>query len=181
MVVGLGMANLLTGIGRLLHRRTTIRLSAIHLAWTLFVLLYLVIYWWTVVFGWRDWQDWNILVFLFVLAYGIFLFLLCVILYPTDMPDSWDAYDQFMKMRRWFFGVLLLVMLAELGDTYLKEHFDELGLPYLLLVGSWIAMALAGWFSTNRRVQTVVAVYQCVSLLAWAGYQLSDLEWPVRT
>jgi hypothetical protein len=71
-------------------------------------------------------------------------------------------------------------MFAELGDTYIKHHFDELGPPYLLVVGSWITMALVGWFSSSRRVQTVVAVYQFVSLLAWAAFQLSDLEWSVR-
>ena len=177
VVVGLGIAHLLTGIGRLLHRRGEIRLSGIHLAWTLWVFLFMVIYWWTAVYGYQEWQHWNIVLFLFILAYGVLLFLLCVILYPADVPESWDMHEHFMSMRRWFFGIFVLTIIMEFGDTYLKDHFDDLGPLYVLLVGSWIALAVLGWISTNRRTQSFIVAYHLVTLLAWVGYRLQDLEW----
>ena len=76
VVVGLAIANMLNGIGRLIYRFKELKMSASFAAWTVFLFLYLVIYWWTVVFGWQEWQNWNLLIFLFVLTYGVVLFLL---------------------------------------------------------------------------------------------------------
>jgi hypothetical protein len=179
VVVGLGIAHLLTGIGRFLHRRGETRLSGIHLAWTLWVFVFMVVYWWTVVYGYQDWQNWNIVIFLFILAYGVLLFLLCVILYPTDVPQSWSTYEHFMAMRRWFFGIFVLTMLMELGDTFAKGHFDDLGTLYVLLIGSWIAFSILGWISSNRRTQAFIVVYGLITLLAWIAYRLRDLDWSI--
>lgn len=177
VVVGLGMAHLLTGIGRLIHRGDTARLSAAHILWTAFVFAYMVVYWWTVVFGYQDWPNWNIIIFLFVLAYGVLIFLLVVVLYPSELPEPWDMQAHFMRMRRWFFGILIMLVLTEVTDTGLKGHFDDFSIPYIFLMGSWIATAVLGWISTNLRLQTVIAGYSLVSLVAWVSYQLRDLEW----
>ena len=105
IIIGLGMANMLTGAVRLLHHRQDIRYSLTHAAWTLFVFFMMVVYWWTVVFGWKDWEHWNILLFLFLLIYAITLYLWSAILYPGDVPEAWDLQQHFIGMRRWFFSV----------------------------------------------------------------------------
>jgi hypothetical protein len=176
VVVGLGIANLLTGVGRLLHRHNEVRVSVAFLAWILFVFHYMVIYWWTVVFGWQDWQDWNLLYFIFVLTYGIVLYLLSVILFPTDMPKDWNPHTSLMSMRKWFFSLFLFLILIELLDTYLKDHLTEFSNLYLLLLATWLAGGIVGWFSENRRTHAVAAVVVLGSQIAWVAYQLSDLE-----
>ena len=177
VVVGLGMANMLKGIGEMLHKRHTIRFSVMHLVWTIFVFVMMIIYWWTVVFGWKDWQNWNILLFMFVLIYGVILFLLCAILYPGEIPESWDPYAHFIDLRRWFFGIMLVWVAFELTDTWLKEHFDDFGVPYLLLIGFFSTGAVIGYFSAKRRVQNILANFYLAVLLSWLIYQLRDLEW----
>jgi len=177
VVVGLGIANLLNGLGQVLHKHRGMRLSVAHLAWTAFVFFFMVIYWWTVVYGWKDWQHWNILLFLFLLLYGVQLFLLSVILYPRELSTTRDFDDSFIAMRRWFFGMLLFLIVTEIGDSYMKSHLDDFALPYMLLLGSWVAGSIVGWRSENRRVQASIAVYALVTLLCWVGYQLRDLEW----
>ena len=122
VVVGLGIANLLTGIGRLFHR-PNVKISVTFFAWVIFIFLWMVIYWWTVVFGWLDWQNWSLLFFMFVLMYGIILYLLSVILIPTDMPSSWDPPDSLLRMRHWFSGLLLVLIFVEVTDSYLKNHW----------------------------------------------------------
>jgi len=179
VVVGLGIANLLTGIGRLVHRHRHIRVSITFLAWTLFVFNFLVIYWWTVVFGWQSWQNWNLLVFMFVLCYGILLFLLSVILFPVDMPEKWDPHSHFIDLRRWFFGIFIGVIFVEALDSYLKNHLDSFSTPYYSLLGLWIIVSGVGWSSENRRTQNVVSIVALASQLAWFAYQLRDLEWSV--
>jgi hypothetical protein len=177
VIIGLGMANMLTGAVRLLHHRQDIRYSLTHAAWTLFVFFMMVVYWWTVVFGWKDWEHWNILLFLFLLIYAITLYLWSAILYPGDVPEAWDLQQHFIGMRRWFFSVELVWIACELTDTYLKEHFDDFSTPYYLLIGSWTAAALLGWVSANRRAQMFIALYHLVTLLLWIVYQFRDLEW----
>lgn len=177
VVVGLGITHLLTGFGRLLHLEKGFRTSGAHLVWTLYVFLYLVVYWWTIVFGWQDWENWNILLFLFVLLYGVLLFLLCVVLYPADPPESWNPGQHFIDTRRSFFLILVLMLFTEFGDTALKQHFDDFALAYVLIIGSWIATSIVGWFSESSRVQLLIAAYQLVTLVAWVGYQFRDLYW----
>jgi hypothetical protein len=181
VVVGLGVAHLLTGIGQLIHRSETARLSAAHLIWTFWVFLFLVVYWWTVVFGYQDWQNWNIVVFLFVLMYGVLIFLMAVILFPPNLPEPWDLRAHFIGKRRWFFGIFALLVLTELTDTGLKNHFDEFSIPYFILMGSWILLAILGWFTSGHRTQGLIAGYCLISLLSWVGYQLRDLEWVIAS
>jgi len=180
VVIGLGIANLLTGLGRLLHQQRKARVSAVHLTWTAWLFLYMVIYWWTVVFGWQTWQQWNILLFLFVLSYGVLLYLLSVVLYPPDIPDPWDTDAHFLAMRHWFFGLFAATVLVELTDSYLKAHLEQFAVPYWLLMGSWFVLSIACWFSRNRRLHQVTAAYVIVSLVLWVIYQLRDLDWPTR-
>lgn len=181
VVIGLGMANVLTGVGRLLHRHNEVTVSVAFVAWTLFIFHFMVIYWWTVVFGWQEWQNWNLLLFAFILTYGILLFLLSVILFPTDMPQSWDPHAHFIEMRKWFFGLLVVLVLVEVLDSYLKDHFDDFSTPYFLLMGFWIGCAITGWFSTNRRTHTAISVAAATSQLFWTAYQLRDLEWVINS
>jgi hypothetical protein len=177
VILGLGMANMLTGAVQLLHHRRTMRYSVAHAAWTLFVFLLMVVYWWTVVFGWKNQEDWNVLLFLFLLLYGIALYLLSAILYPSAIPASWNMEEHFIGLRRWFFSVELVWIAFELTDTYLKDHFDDFSLPYDLLMASWTAAAILGWVSANRRTQMLIASYHCITLLIWMVYQFHDLEW----
>lgn len=177
VVVGLGIANILNGIGRLLHRHKDVRVSVTFAAWTLFLFLYMVIYWWTVVFGWQNWQNWNLVIFMFILTYGIVLFLLSVILYPADMPSDWDPHDRFIDMRRWFFGLFILLIFIEFLDSYLKDHLSGFSTPYLLMLGLWLACGVAGFISKNRRVHAIASVSALASQNLWVLYQLRDLEW----
>jgi hypothetical protein len=177
VIVGLGMANMLTGSVRLLHRRATTRFSVAHMAWTLFVFFMMVVYWWTVVFGWREWENWSLPLFLFLLCYGISLFLLSAILYPGETPEEWDVFEHFIGMRKWFFGVELTWIALELTDTYLKDHFDDFSVPYVALMASWVVAIVWGFISTDRKVHNGIALYHLVTLLAWLFYQFRDLEW----
>lgn len=177
VVVGLGIANILTGVGRLIHRESTVRLSVNFVAWALYVSVYMVVYWWTVVFGWQETQQWNLVLFTFVLTYGICLYLLSVIIFPTDMQASWEPAEHIIAKRHWYFGVFLALIVIEFTDSYLKDHLDEFSAPYYGLIAIWTACGLAGWFSRKRRVHDIAAVVTLTAQIAWISYQLTDLEW----
>jgi hypothetical protein len=177
VVVGLGIANILTGIGRLIHREAKMELSPNFVAWTLFVSFYMVVYWWTVVFGWQALQNWNLVMFMFVLAYGLILYLLSVILFPTDMPENWEPGTHIIRKRHWFYGVFLALVVIEFLDSYLKGHLDDFSAPYYVLMTVWATGGILAWTSRKKRVHDIVAIIVVVSQVAWVSYQLSDLEW----
>ena len=181
VVVGLAIANMLNGIGRLIYRFKELKMSVSFIAWALFLFLYLVIYWWTVVFGWQEWASWNLLVFLFVLIYGVLLFLLSVILFPSELPESWDPGDHLISMRRWFFGVFGVLIIVETMDSWLKDHLEHFSLPYFAMLSIWLVAAVVGWSSRNRTVHAASAVLVVTAQVAWAAYQLADLEWSLAS
>ena len=181
VVVGLAIANMLNGIGRLIYRSKELKLSVSFVAWTVFLFLYLVIYWWTIVFGWQEWQNWNLLIFLFVLIYGVVLFLLSVVLFPAELPASWNPGEHLIEMRRWFFGIFAGLIVVEVMDSWLKDHLVQFSLPYLALVMTWSVAAVVGWTSRSQTVHAFCAGAALVAQVTWAAYQLADLEWSLAS
>lgn len=181
VVVGLAIANMLNGIGRLIYRFKELKMSVSFVAWTVFLFLYLVIYWWTIVFGWQEWQNWNLLLFLFVLIYGVVLFLLSVVLFPAELPGSWDPGEHLIEMRRWFFSIFAVLIVVEVMDTWLKDHLVQFSLPYLALVMTWSVVAFVGWTSRSRTIHAFCAGAALVAQVTWAAYQLADLEWSIAS
>lgn len=177
VVVGLGLANMFTGLGRLVHRRKTVSFSLAHAGWSVHLFSMMVVYWWTVVFGWQDYQNWNILIFLFILVYGFALFMLSALLYPSEVPERWDLREHFREIRGWFFAFYFLWFGSEMLDTWLKDHFDDFSWPYALVMTSWAATALWAWASRHRWVHDTVAIFQAATLISWILYGLRDLEW----
>ena len=177
VVLGLGLANMFTGLASLVHRRSSVSFSWAHAGWSVHLFSMMVVYWWTVVFGWKDFQDWNVLVFFFILLYGFVLFMKSSLLYPSDVPAEWDLGEHFSEIRRWYFAFYLAWVVLELIDTWLKGHFDDLSWPYFFVIGSGVATVLWAWVSPRRWVHDVVGVFQAVVLVSWILYGLRDLEW----
>ena len=137
----------------------------------------MVVYWWTVVFGWQALQNWNLILFMFVLTYGLVLYLLSVILFPTDMPENWEPGTHIIRKRHWFYGVFLALVVIEFLDSYLKGHLDDFSAPYYVLMTAWATGGILAWTSRKKRVHDIVAIIVVASQVVWVSYQLSDLEW----
>jgi hypothetical protein len=129
------------------------------------------------VFGWQEWQNWNLLIFLFVLIYGVVLFLLSVVLFPAELPAFWDPGEHLIEMRRWFFSIFAVLIVVEVMDSWLKDHLVQFSIPYFALITTWSIAAVVGWSSRNRTVHAFFAVTALIAQVTWAAYQLADLEW----
>jgi hypothetical protein len=145
VVLGLGIVHLLSGVARLVATRGQWTAYWIHLLWTWNTFQFLVFFWW---FGWR-WTvvpEWTLGLFLFVLIYAVGLYLLCALLYPPGGAER-DFRTIYYQNRGWFFGLWVALMLWDIVDTRLKEHYGLSGFPLfvvairvVLVVGSSIAM-----------------------------------------
>lgn len=169
MVVSLSIARLLTGAARFVQHPGQ-KLYPVHLGWAAFMLLYLIHFWW--------WEyrlaalpDWNFVIFLFVVAYAILLFLLCTLLFPDHIGDYAGYEDYFLSRRKWFFGILAATFVMDLADTALKgaARFTALGLEYPIHIGLYVLGCLVAIKTRNQRFHAafiaIMLVYQMSFIL----------------
>ena len=161
IIIGLALTHVLSALGAAVHRLRghgdTIRLEPVYLLWVGFVLTWLISFWW---FEFRFQAlvvEWTFGLYLFLISYSICLFLIAVILIPTRMEGVRDSYEYFMEGRRWFFGVVLLGIVIDVADSFVKGvewgvHPLNLGLNGVL-----IAICLIGMATDRHRVQFVTA------------------------
>ena len=120
IILGLGITQLLTGVGRLIQARDRVRVYWPALAWVGVLLLVHVQTWWTT-FEMRERADWHFFAFLVVLLQPIVLYLLAALVLP-DFGETGSADEEFVDLRanyfanaRWFHGLGLVALVVSLG------------------------------------------------------------------
>ena len=108
IVLGLGIAHLLTSVHRLVQARARVRTYWLPLLWTL-LLFVTQIEWWWAIFALRTETVWNFFYFLFVLLSPVSLYLAAAFVLPEveaggDAPIDLRAY--YYENRRWFFAIV---------------------------------------------------------------------------
>ena len=167
IVLGLALTHVLSGAGRIVHRLaghgSPIRLDWIHLTWVAHIFSWIVFYWWYS-FTRTVESEWSLLVFMFIIFYTVTLYLMCVVLIPSDLDEVSDFAEYFMSLRSWFFAGMILLILVDFADSALKglDNVMDLGLGYasqriFLLLGGIVAMR-----SQSRWYHSVYAIVSFV-------------------
>ena len=148
VVVGLGIAQALRGLGRLVHARDSVRVYWPHLIWLANIVLWMIVFWWFS-FGLVDLPEWRLLDLLWVLLYAAGIYFLVALLLPDTIPDDFDPGAHFHKTRPWFFGALFCVGLMEIGDWWVKTVYQgvlpgQSGLQAVLYVALFSAPDFSG-------------------------------------
>lgn len=169
IIIGLGIAHLLRGLASLVQHPGRDRIYWVHLLWVAFMFFNMVFFWWWE-FSLTTLEVWYFQDYLFVIVYAVILYLMCALLFPSDLDDYSGFEDYFLSRRRWFFGLLVTSFLLDLYDTWLKgaEHFNTLGTAYKVFTAVNVTAAIAGALSGNRRVQAVIAVVLFAYQIHWA-------------
>lgn len=169
-VVGLGIARLLLGFAGFIQHPGRARLYPVHLIWAASLLLTLVHFWWWE-FALIHKTDWNFIDFLFLVAYCIALFLLCVLLFPEDVKEYGGYEEFFMSRRAWFFGLFALTIVFDIFDTSLKgpDHLASFDLEYTIQVPLGIAFCAVAILTRNRYYHYGIAILQFAYQLSWIG------------
>jgi hypothetical protein len=162
IVVGLGIAHILSSIGSAIHRirghGEHIRLELTYLCWvgSMFVWL-LTFWWWEFKFSKLD-IEWTVGLYLFIIGYATCLYLTTVVLIPSRMEGVDDSYEYFIKGRKWFFSLLTLAVLTDIVDTYLKGPNRILQPIYVAQISLFLALCVTGAITKRRQLQLVTAV-----------------------
>lgn len=168
MIIGLGLARLLSGTARIIQHPDQYRLYPVHLAWVASTLLMLVHFWWWE-FGLYKIGHWTFGTYFFLIGYAIVLFLLCAMLFPDSMQDYTSYEDYFYSRRGWFFGLLAFTYALDVIDTLLKgkTHFAQFGYEYLFRIPTLIVLCVIAILTRNRIYHTVFVVAALAYQITW--------------
>ena len=166
LILGLGLAHLLLGIGRMIHRRDQVRPDAVHLLWTGAVFWTVVLNWW-VFFQAQSVSVWSFDYFVVVVVWAVLYFLLAVLLFPPDVTGDEDYSALFERNRRWFLGIFVATSLVDIALTAIRgDVFDPpIYLPFAL---HFSALGVIGLFVTSRRFHVGLAGYVLGIGLTWS-------------
>jgi hypothetical protein len=153
IVLSLAITHILSGLGRIVHRLaghgSPIRMDVAHLTWVAHIFSWIVFFWWYS-YAWTTRFEWSLLVFVFLILYAVALYLMCVVLIPSDLDEVEDFESYFLSLRTWFFGGVVALILIDFADSAVKgwDNVIDLGLGYaslrsFLLVGALVATRTA--------------------------------------
>jgi hypothetical protein len=159
VIMGLGITHLATGATKLIQRRDEVRFDLPHALWTLNVLMYILLIWWSM-FWWSGHEDWYAYQYMFITLYAIVLFFLAAMLYPWDMDKGFDIRAYFFRNRIWFFGGLAVAWLLDIPETVVKASTDLRPVPqeYIVFVSLHLAIAVIGLVTRNATVHLALPV-----------------------
>ena len=175
IVLGLGTANLLMGLARIVQLRSRIKMYWPTILWALTLLVIHVQTWWTM-FGLRFVQTWDFVSFSLTLLQPIFLFFLSALIMPDfDRDDALDLKRNYFAHARWFFGIFIALLLASIARTYalagrLPQSAD---LAFHVFFG---VTASAMMISRNETLHKLNAILAAVTIAAYIALLFMRLQ-----
>lgn len=159
IIIGLGIAHLLRGIAKIIQHPGRHAVYWVHLVWVGFMFVQMAFWWWWQ-FNLVDLPVWQFQNYMFLLIYAVILFLVCALLFPSDLDDYSGFEEYYFSRRKWFFGLFGTSFLIDLYDTWLKgaEHFSSLGPQYLFLVGSFVTFSVVAIMTRWRLFHAIFAI-----------------------
>lgn len=159
IVIGLALTHLMQGVGRILENPKSTRVWWVHLLWVAHTGL-LSVFWWWFEFQLRTMPVWTFQLYAFVLGYAFLIYLICTLLFPSDLAPHASFKEYFLSRRRAFFGMLIALLAVDVLDTLTKgaAHFRSLGIEYPLSQAVLMALCIVGIISPRPRVQAVIAI-----------------------
>jgi hypothetical protein len=166
IVIGLGVTNLLAGLGRAFYRRRETPMDEVHIVLTAGTLLLLILQWW-VTFKWNTETHWTFDHYLALIIWAVSMYLMTVFLYPPDLSETEEHKARFERNRSGYYSsfsamcLLDIVQAAIHGDLFHPVWY----LPY---AGHYTLLGAIGLCARRRGYDRFFAWYLLISLLIWS-------------
>ena len=131
IIIGLAITQLLQGVAGIVQNPRRAKPYWIHLVWVAYAFMQAAFWWWWE-YRFTQTHVWTFQLYAFVLGYAVLMYMLCALLFPSEIAGFQGFKDYFYARRSWFFGVNAAVFVVDLLDTLLKgaAHFASLGWEY---------------------------------------------------
>lgn len=171
IILGLAVAQVLTGYRALALARTRVRLYAPTLVWTVIVLMIAVQSWWAM-FGLREVAAWTFGGFTILLLQTILIYMLAGLSLPDVGDGEVDLQAHYFTHHRLFFGVVVALVVVSVGkDVVFAGHLPtpaNVAFQGALAAASAIAAATkAPWYHRLLAPTVLTAFVAYVGLLFW--------------
>jgi hypothetical protein len=163
VIYALAVAQILSGVSRLVQTNATIRWYLPHAIWTGTLFVYIFLVWWS---AWEFRElDWQFPEYLFMVIAPTLLYLTCSLLIPQHLDErSVDLEAHFYKVRRPLLWSFLLATVAAVSDGNVLAGepiwFDGREGHIAVLLST-----IAGLSVANRKAQTAIAVAVASALM----------------
>jgi len=175
IILGLGITQLVTGLGRLIQARRRIQSYAPTLIWVALLLVIHVQTWWAM-FGLRNQTHWNFIQFFIVLLQPLVLSLLAALVLPEIGPDTHvDLRANYFDQARWFFCLLVLLLVVSL----VKDVVLSGSLPSGINVGAhvvFISTSVVAAITQREWYHRQLAPFSIALMLAYIGVLFAQLS-----
>jgi hypothetical protein len=170
IIVGLGIAHILSGVGRIISHPSRQRVYWVHLLWVAWAFAWLTLFWWFQ-FQRSITEVWTPAAYVFLILFAVILYLFCVILLPRETPDGADYRQYYYSRRRWIFGLFIGVMLMNLIENMTLLDPPQGRIWWLVNFLAFVCgPALIAAVSTKERFHATLGV-------AWLWMTLRELFW----
>lgn len=168
IVLGLSITHLLRCTAKFVQHPGRERPYILHLFWVVYLFLLLIHFWW--------WEyrlttvtNWSFAMYFFIILFAVTFYTLCVLLYPEDIKDYNGYKEYFFSRKKWFFSVLAISFILDIGDTLLKgkEYLQSLHIEYPIRNISHIVLCLLAIRVNNRKFHMVLVMLFILYELSW--------------
>jgi hypothetical protein len=168
MVLGLSLARLVNGLTRFVQHPGSVKIYPVHIGWVIFLFISIIHFWWYE-FHLSLVSEWTFPIYFFLILYTMIFAALTALLFPDQMND-YSGFEQYFDLRKkWFFGLLALTFLIDLGDTLIKgrQYFVSLGVEYPIHQAIFFLASIGAIFISGKRVQLILVSVAVVYQLSW--------------
>lgn len=170
LIVGLGVAELLTGVAGIIRDRDTVKTYWVHSLFIVIVFLALLQQWWEI-WGVRDLPLWTFPGLLMMLGAPVGLFLIANLLFPDPIKgaDFRDFYYQRMKPVLWI-GVATVLLSVTFRPLVLGTDLialDNVSSLLIMVVFASLAFTQKSWFHSLMVILVLCALAADVLLVGF--------------
>lgn len=175
IILGLGLTQVLTGVGRVIRHRDRVHVDWLPMLWAGVLLVVYVQVWWSM-FGLRELRSWTFIQFLIVLLQTVTLYMMAAMLLPEQIEESGtDLRGYYDRHHRWFFGFFLATLVISVGkDVIIGGHLPEAS--NLAFHAIFAAISVSAIVVARRRYHEIVGVAAAAAVVAYIGLLFAQLR-----
>jgi|GEM_PF-589198 len=171
LILGLGIAQILTGVADIVSDLKNVKLEAAHSAMIFNVFLLHIQEWWYSYQYIFEIKVWSLPLVFFLLIYPILLFLLARMLFPTGLRShETDLEEYFFDQWKWLYSVILAIII-----TSFLQNIIVSGWAITSQIPQYVMTLLFTGFITlkveNKRAHRI---FQIIISILWLSFTLFD-------